>query len=115
MKKLARTAYADLPERRLSKRARSALDQAMGKSPDQVIAGIAEERRAPEAAYDTGEIIEFGLKLIGMLEGVAGIYAPPARPAQLPPPAKAKATYGQGSPTKPAPHQKPSDITGTGK
>jgi hypothetical protein len=115
IKQLARAASAELPERRLSTRARSALDQAMGKNPDQIIADLAQNRKG-EAPYDTGEIIEFGLRLADVLGGIPGVYSSSGGRTATPTNNRGT-TYGQGSPTN-LPRQSrqpPSDITGTGR
>jgi hypothetical protein len=117
LKQLARAAATKLPERRLSTRARSALDQAMGKNPEQVIGGIAAERKPAEAPYDMSEVLAFGGQMLNQLAGLPGIYVPPTRPAQAAPTRPRTTTYGQGAPTNlpKAPRQGPSDITGLGK
>lgn len=110
LRRLAQNADARLPERRLNDRARSALQQAMSRQPGQIAESVGDRRY--DASYDIDEIIGLGLQLSNLLSGVAGIYAlrnPPPMPATVRQPT---GTYGQGAPLKPAPRNRPSDITG---
>ncbi len=115
MKALASAAEVDLPERIPSSRARTAMDKAMSGDPDRMAQATAD--RGYDAPYDMGEVIDFGLSLINLLSGFAGVYAP------MPGGAAAsysggnfhRRVYGQGAPYTPAPRYEPSTITGTKK
>jgi hypothetical protein len=113
MKALASAAEVDLPERILSSRARTAMDKAMSGDPDRMAKATAD--RGYDAPYDMGEVIDFGLSLINLLSGFAGVYAamPGGAAASYSGGNFHRRVYGQGAPSTPAPRYAPSTITGT--
>lgn len=113
---LASAAETALPERILSSRARTALDKAMRGDPGRLAESVGD--RSYDASYDAGQVITFGLTLLNVLSGFAGVYAaiPQGggnmgsignRPVGH--------SYGQGSPIHTAPPSRQSTITGLGR
>ncbi|SEO43870.1 hypothetical protein SAMN02990966_01878 [Rhodospirillales bacterium URHD0017] len=109
---LAGAANVGLPERRMTARGRSALERA-----DRGDLGDTAQRlgdRAPES-FDNGEIFAFGLALFSFGVSAAVGFSPSAGGAFSTVNRSVTGTYGQGAPARPAPTQRPSTITGTGR
>jgi hypothetical protein len=119
IRRAAEAAQVGLPERVLSSRASEAMRKAMSGDPGRLAEAYAD--RGYDGGYDVGEVINFGFALLGLLGGVAGVYA--AIPgggyyaagsggnfSTLNP--RARSTYGQGGPTGPVAPTNRSTITG---
>jgi hypothetical protein len=119
IRKLAQAANARLPERRLSSRASSALAAAMNRQPSQSTFNSGDRSGSPNGgsrpasnsapAYDIDEVIELGIGILGLLNGVASLQ--PSRAATTV--RQPTNTSGRNAPPPtPAPPNKPSKITG---
>ena len=119
IRRAAEAAQVGLPERVLSSRAMEAMKKAMSGDPGRLAEAYAD--RGYDGGFDAGEVINFGFALLGLLGGVAGVYA--AMPgggyyaaggggnfSTLNP--RARSTYGQGAPSGPAAPTNRSTITG---
>lgn len=120
IRKLAQAAKTRLPERRLSSRASAALAAAMNRQPGQSPSASGDRSGSRAAAntapaYDIDEVIELGIGILGLLNGVANLQ--PNRPVfNVPAPAVRQPTNSSGRsapPPSPAPRNRPSTITGT--
>ncbi|MFZ5784575.1 MAG: hypothetical protein ACOY4R_30645 [Pseudomonadota bacterium] len=121
IRRAAEVAQVGLPERVLSPRASRAMENAMSGNPGRLAEAYAD--RGYDAGFDVDAVINFGFAMLGILSGVAGVYA--AMPSggyyasgggggnftTLNP--RARSTYGQGAPTGPAAPTNRSTITGT--
>jgi hypothetical protein len=119
IRRAAEVAQVGLPERVLSPRASKAMEMAMSGNPGRLAEAYAD--RGYDGGFDPDAVISFGFALLGILGGVAGVYA--AMPGggyyaaggggnftTLNP--RARSTYGQGGPTGPAAPTNRSTITG---
>ena len=119
IRRAAEAAHVGLPERVLSPRAAKFMENAMSGNPGRLADASAD--RGYDGGFDAGEVINFGFALLGILSGVAGVYA--AMPGggyyaaggggnftTLNP--RARSTYGQGAPAGPAAPTNRSTITG---
>lgn len=110
LRALAAAADSDLPDRRLSPRASSALAKAMSSDPTRLIEAVPD--RADDAAFDPGEVADFALGLLGALPAMRGFYAPAARGAAA---SHAGGVYRNSGSAPRAPPSRPSTITGTSR
>ena len=70
IKRLSREADASLPERKLSSRARLAMDRAMGSDPSRLVEAV--DQRNAEAPYDIDEVIDFATSLLNLIGAFQG-------------------------------------------
>jgi hypothetical protein len=108
-----------LPERIMTSRSQRLMDRARSGDVG-AVPGTAEAVTQGGGSFDSGEVLEFGLTLLNVLSGVAGVYAamPGGAAARMGSIGNRsmRGTYGQGAPTyRPQPPSSQSTITGTGR
>lgn len=112
--RLASTAGVEMPQRRLASKARGAWDSAMADRPraevnvptgEYMAKGYYSDGSAGGDGWNTGEVIDAGIQILGVLSNVLGAFAGVSSggyssgPTYTSRPAGATRTYGQGSPT----------------
>jgi hypothetical protein len=109
---LARGASARLPERIMSDRSRRALQRAMSGDPNQLADSVGD--RDYDAAYNAGEVLDFGLALLGAYSGAMGTRGLAAS-VRSPAASVRPASRGIATTFRPAPPSSQSTITGIGR
>jgi hypothetical protein len=108
LRSLAGIGGLGLPERIMTSRSQRLLDRAMAGDEGAVPGRAAEAAQAGGSSFDMGQVLDFGIALLGVMNGVAGVYSPVSgglyatrmgsignRPV--------RGTYGQGGPSGPSP------------
>ncbi|MCA0303603.1 MAG: hypothetical protein LCH95_14460 [Proteobacteria bacterium] len=115
MRELARLNGVTLPERPLPSRSADALAKAFGQDPSAATSQIYQPTEVAKSPSFYGPMLEFGAMMFGTGAALAGGWAAVAAGGgnftTLNP--RASSTHGQGAPLRPAPRNRPSDITGT--